>query len=324
MCYDEAMKYYCAPLEGLTDFTFRQIHHKYFPGADRYYTPFLATTQNRVFSPKEFRETLPENNGGFALVPQLLGKNVGDFLWLARELRTMGYEEINLNLGCPSGTVTAKGKGSGMLADPKALDEFLDGIFAGFDGKISVKTRLGLESPEEFWPILDVFNKYPICELTVHPRTRREMYKGPLHPEVFAEALARSKNPVCYNGNITTTALGRKAMRDYPAVTALMLGRGLVADPALIRKLQGGAGADAATLRAYFAELYERYCVLFGSRPNAMSRMKGIWFYTIHLFDDTEKYAKRIAKCRLPSDYEALMQTLFTDIAIRDNAVDVP
>lgn len=324
MCYHGGMRYYVAPLEGLTDHTFRRLHRRYFSGADRYYAPFFATTQNRVFSPKEFRDLLPENNVDVPLVPQLLGHNAEDFLWTAQQLRAQGYTEINLNLGCPSGTVTAKGKGAGQLRDPEALDRFLDAIFNGFDGRISVKTRLGMESPAEFARLLAIYERYPICELTIHPRTARELYRGSLHPEAFTEALAHGRLPLCYNGNITTVALGREAEARWPEATALMLGRGLIADPALIRKLQGGAGADAKTLRGFFAALYESYCTRFGSAHNAMSRMKGLWFYTIHLFDDTQRYARRIAKARYPSDYEALMQTIFDELPLRPDALDVP
>lgn len=318
------MRYYAAPLEGLTDYTFRCLHSRYFPGADRYYAPFFATTQNRGFSPKEFRDLLPENNEGVPLVPQLLGRNAEDFLWTARQLRALGYEEINLNLGCPSGTVTAKGKGAGQLRDTEALDRFLGEIFAGFDGRISVKTRLGVEDPAEFERLLAIYGRYPLCELIIHPRTAREMYRGPLHPDVFGAALGRCRAGVCYNGGITTAAVGREAEARWPSATALMIGRGLMADPALIRKLKGGAGADAETLRAFFSELYESYCVRFGSAHNAMSRMKGLWFYAIHLFDDTQRYARRIAKARYPSDYEALMRTLFGDLPLRADARDVP
>ena len=318
------MRYYAAPLEGLTDYTFRCLHSRYFPGADRYYAPFFATTQNRVFSPKEFRDLLPENNEGVPLVPQLLGRNAEDFLWTARQLRALGYEEINLNLGCPSGTVTAKGKGAGQLRDTEALDRFLGEIFAGFDGRISVKTRLGMEDPAEFERLLAIYGRYPLCELIIHPRTAREMYRGPLHPDVFGAALGRCRAGVCYNGGITTAALGREAEARWPSAAALMIGRGLMADPALIRKLKGGACADAETLCAFFSEMYESYCVRFGSAHNAMSRMKGLWFYAIHLFDDTQRYARRIAKARYPSDYEALMRTLFGDLPLRADARDVP
>lgn len=318
------MRYYIAPLEGLTDCTWRAIHHKYFAGADCYYAPFFATTQNRTFSPKEFRDLMPENNVGVPLVPQLLGHNAADFLWTAARLRELGYEQLNLNLGCPSGTVTAKGKGAGQLRDPAALDCFLDEIFSGFDGRISVKTRLGLNEPDAIEGLLDVYNRYPICELTIHPRTAREMYKGPVHPEWFDYALERSRAPVCYNGGITTVQQALLAEKRWDRASAIMIGRGLIADPALIRKRKGGAAATAKELRGFFAELFEGYCTRFGSAHNAMGRMKGIWYYTIHLFEDTERYAKRIAKARYPSDYEALMQTIFADLPLRENAQDVP
>lgn len=318
------MRYYVAPLEGLTDCTYRALHRKYFSGADRYYAPFFATTQNRSFSPKEFRDLMPKANEGVPLVPQLLGHNVEDFLWTAEQLRNLGYEEINLNLGCPSGTVTAKGKGAGQLRDLAALDRFLDAIFSGFSGKISVKTRLGVDDPAVFEPLLELYNRYPLCELIVHPRTAREMYKGPLHPERFEQALALSRAPVCYNGNITTVRQAAAAEKRWGGASALMMGRGLVADPALMRKMQGGTAAKADELRDFFAELFEGYCKRFGSAYNAMNRMKGIWFYTIHLFDDTQRYGKRIAKARYVSDYEALMQTVFDDLPLRTDATDVP
>lgn len=318
------MRYYIAPLEGLTDSTWRAIHHKYFPGADRYFAPFFATTQNRTFSPKEFRDLMPEANEGVPLVPQLLGHNAEDFLWTARQLQALGYEEINLNLGCPSGTVTAKGKGAGQLRDREALDRFLDEIFSAFDGKISIKTRLGMTDPEEFAPLLDIFNKYPICELTLHPRTAKEMYKGPLHPDMFSFAAEHCRAELCYNGNITTVSQAVGVGERWPTASAVMIGRGVIADPALMRKIKGGAAANAAELRGFFAELYEGYRVRFGSDHNAMSRMKGVWFYTIHLFDDTQRYAKRIAKARYASDYESLMQTIFSDLPLRGEARDVP
>lgn len=318
------MRYYIAPLEGLTDCTYRAIHHKYFAGADCYYSPFFATTQNRSFSPREFRDLLPKANEGVPLVPQLLGHNAEDFLWTARQLRELGYEQINLNLGCPSGTVTAKGKGAGQLRDLAALDRFLDAIFSGFDGKISVKTRLGLEKPDTFEALLGLYNRYPICELTVHPRTAREMYRGPLHPEWVDHAMEHSRAPVCYNGNITTVQQTAQAEKRWGMASAMMMGRGLVADPALIRKLKGGTAATAEELKGFFAELFEGYCVRFGSAYNAMNRMKGIWYYTIHLFEDTQRYGKRIAKARYASDYEALMQTIFADLPLRADARDVP
>ena len=170
------MELYFAPLEGITDYIYRRIHRRYFPGVDRYFTPFLSPTQNHIFPPRELRQVAPENNRDIPLVPQLLTKNAADFLWAANALADMGYGEVNLNAGCPSGTVTAKGKGAGLLADPDALRRLLDGIFAAAPVRVSVKTRLGVRDPEEFGAILAVYNDYPISRLIIHARTKsREM-----------------------------------------------------------------------------------------------------------------------------------------------------
>ena len=160
------MRYYFAPLEGITDSVFRQLHHRFYPGIDRYYTPFLSPTIHRGLTQKEQREIPPADSIGYQAVPQILTKNSADFLWLADRCKELGYKEVNLNLGCPSGTVTAKGKGSGMLRDPESLDRFLDEIYEGANIPISIKTRIGFTQPEEFLKILEIYNQHPICELT--------------------------------------------------------------------------------------------------------------------------------------------------------------
>ena len=164
------MRYYFAPLEGLTDATFRRIHHKYFPeGIDRYYTPFFSPTIHRALTPREARELPPADSLGAVVIPQILTKVPEDFLWMTEQCRDLGYKEVNLNLGCPSGTVTAKGKGSGMLREPDGLERFLDEIFASACLPISVKTRIGFYDSTEFPRLLEIYNRYPIKELTVHP-----------------------------------------------------------------------------------------------------------------------------------------------------------
>ena len=193
-------------MEGITGAVFRRLHHACFSGVDRYYTPFLSPTSDRRFTPREQREFYPEYNEGIPLIPQILTKHAGDFLWAAEELSAMGYKEVNLNAGCPSGTVTAKGKGAGLLADLAALDAFLDEIFTHANCKISVKTRLGLNDPEEFEPILEIYNRYPLSELIVHPRVRKDFYRHPVRTEYFDLAYEKSKNPISYNGSIVTKA----------------------------------------------------------------------------------------------------------------------
>ena len=200
------MQYYAAPMEGLTDRVWRQVHQRWFGGADRYYAPFLSPPENRVPVKKKMAELAPEANPGAPVIPQLLGKDGSCAAWMIGVLRQMGYSEVNLNFGCPSGTVTAKGKGAGMLRDLKGLDRFLYAVFDEAGGPISVKTRIGVERPEEFGPILEVYNRYPLAELIIHPRVMRQLYRGEADRDAFAAALPACRAPVCYNGDITSPA----------------------------------------------------------------------------------------------------------------------
>lgn len=305
-----------APMEGVTGYVYRNLHRAMFGGVDRYYMPFLSANQSRVFSKKEWQDLCPEHNGFDDLVPQILGKDAEGFLWAVRELRALGYREINFNLGCPSGTVTAKGKGAGFLAHPRELDEFLDRIYSAVEGPISIKTRLGISDPAEFGPILEIYNKYPIAELIIHPRVRKDFYKHPARVEAFAEALSRSKNPVSYNGDLMTMADCKAMAARFPQVQALMVGRGLVANPAMLApEKQTREG-----LRDFHAALYEGYREMFGNDRNAMMRMKEVWFYHIHLFDDHEKLAKRLRRTTDAAEYRAVVHEIYTTLPLRAEA----
>lgn len=312
------MQYQFAPMEGITSYLYRNAHHRYFPGVDKYYMPFLSPSQDHVFTKRELREIVPGHNQGLNVVPQLLTKQAEDFIWAAEELSGMGYREVNLNLGCPSGTVVAKGKGSGFLADLEGLERFFDRVFsAALTIDISVKTRLGLKDPEEFQAVLALYSRYPISQLVIHPRVRQDMYQNRARREDFASALPRCPFPVCYNGDLVTAEQCRGLEQDFPQAEAVMLGRGLIGDPALACKAKGGPGADKQALAAFLEEVYQGYSRDFASHRNAMLRMKEIWFYLIHLFADSAAYGKKLKKVTDPRDYEALVQAVFRDLELR-------
>lgn len=300
------MDYYFAPMEGLTDSVYRRLHHRYFPGVDRYYMPFLSPTVHRSLSHKEERELPPADSVNFAVVPQILTKNVEDFLWAAQVCRDRGYDEINLNTGCPSGTVVAKGKGSGMLRDTGALDAFLDAVFQKTPLPVSVKTRLGLESPEEFPGLLEVFNRYPIRELTIHPRVRRQFYDGQVDMEMFAFAMENSKNPLCFNGGILTLAQAEELEGRFPGLSAVMIGRGLLADPGML-----SGGTDISALEAFMTELLETYESEFGGSRNAMFRLKENWSYLHTRFEGSEKLWKQLRKTTDAAEFRAITKEIF-------------
>ena len=311
------MRYYFAPLEGLTDSIFRRLHHKYFPGITQYYTPFLSPTVHRALTPKEKRELPPAESLRYEVVPQLLTKVPEDFLWLAEQCRDLGYKEVNLNLGCPSGTVTAKGKGSGMLKDPDTLDSFLYGIFSKAPLAISVKTRIGFSHPEEFPALLEIFNRYPIKELTIHPRVRSAYYEGNVDMEAFRSGAEYSRAPVCYNGNLCSWEDINTFVGEFPRIDAVMLGRGLIADPGMLCP----KGTQANVLEQFYNDLLEEYIAAFGGGRNAMFRMKENWRYLIRRFDGVEKAGKQLRKTTSLEEYKAITADIFRSHPLKQSYI---
>ena len=307
-----------APLEGITVAAFRRLHHTYFPGVDRYYTPFLSPTSDRRFTPKEQREFFPEYNEGIPVIPQILAKDPHDLLWAANELAHMGYEEVNINLGCPSGTVTAKGKGAGMLSDPEKLDAFLDTVYGSAPCKISVKTRLGMDTPEEFDRILAIYKKYPISELIIHPRVRKDLYRHPVRPEAFETAYRNYDHPITYNGSIVTPSDYDACIARFPDLYGIMIGQGLISDPFLAGKITGCSKPDKAILKEFHDQLFESYALQFQSRNNAATRMKELWFYLIKSFDDGDTYGKKLMRCRSAEEFLSIIDTIFQELELLD------
>ena len=301
------MKYYFAPMEGLTDSVYRRLHHRHFGGVDRYFMPFLSPTIHRCLTPKEDRELPMANSVSFQAVPQILTKVPEDFLWAAQVCLERGYTEVNLNAGCPSGTVVAKGKGSGILRDLEELDRFLDRIFSSTPLPISVKTRLGLLEPEEFAPILDIYNQYPICELTIHPRTRKQFYNGSVYADWFDYALTHSKNPLCYNGDVCSTFDLDAISQKYPQLQSIMIGRALIGNPGLLCP----SCTDAAALERFHNELLEEYALVFGSARNAMFRLKENWFYLAQGFVGGEKLFKQLRKSTDLAEFRSVTAQIF-------------
>lgn len=304
-------KLYYAPLEGITGYVYRNTHKKYFGNVDKYYLPFIVTNQTGKLKSKELHDILPENNKGIHAVPQILSNNAGQFLKMAEFLEGYGYQEINLNLGCPARTVVTKKKGSGLLAYPEELDRFLETVYDGIKIKLSIKTRIGLEWPEEFEEILGIYNQYPVEELTIHPRVQKDFYKNTPNLEVFRMALQESKNPVCYNGDIFMVDDYKKFRKEFPQVDAVMLGRGLLRNPGLGDEIMEGKQLQKDTLRAFHDELCAGYQEIMSGDRNVLFKMKEVWFYMGQSFVDADKYLKEIRKVNRLSEYLSIVERLF-------------
>lgn len=308
------MKYYFAPLEGIARYYYRNLHHQFFPGIDRYYSPFVVTRDGGIMKQKELWDILPENNEGICLIPQILTNSAENFLQTSHQMKELGYDEVNLNLGCPSGTVTGKGRGAGFLRFDRRgdLQRFLDEIFAHAEPQISVKSRIGWEEPEEFQALLQLFNEYPIQELILHPRTRSDFYRGHVHREVFAYAYEHSKNPLCYNGDINTIEDYQSLCRDFPNLQSVMIGRGLLADPGLVSRIQGKSITKSRFLGFYEA-IFQKYHEILDGDAHLLQKMKELWVYMAVSFTNYENYLKKIKKAKKVSEYQIVVQQLLQE-----------
>lgn len=332
------MQIYLAPLEGITTYVYRRAYEHHFGGVDRYFTPFIV---NKKMAKKEIQGILPENNPGKELIPQIMSNNAEDFIQVSKEIASYGYDTVNLNLGCPSGTVVSKKRGAGFLAYPEELDAFLSEIYEKCPIKISIKTRIGLEDESEWDKILSIYEKYPLEELIIHPRLRSDFYKGAIRKETFARALEQIKVPICYNGELNSLEDVVRIKEEFPQVDRIMLGRGILRHPELvaqIRSFEAGQSLEDAKkrmlfgctdgemvtvareascdelgrrLRGFHDEVYAGYCeIMYGEKPT-LFKMKELWSYMGESFPGTEKQIKQIKKANRLSEYESAINSIF-------------
>lgn len=319
------MKIYMAPLEGITTYIYRTAYEHHFGSIDRYFTPFIV---NRKMSAKEIRDILPENNPGMHVIPQVMTNQAADFLEVTKEIASYGYQTVNLNLGCPSGTVVAKKRGAGFLAQPENLDAFLSEIYEKSPVRISIKTRIGLEDTEEWERLLSIYEKYPIEELIVHPRLQKDYYKEPVHLDAYARAAEKIRVPLCYNGEIDTVEKFFFFQDRFPDTDRIMLGRGILKNPGLVGairyRIQNGTSEQSSDqvqneiltkekLRSFHDEIYEGYRRIMSGDRNTLYKMKELWFYMGDSFTNAEKYKKRIKKTERLSEYEVIVAALFRE-----------
>lgn len=329
------MKYYLAPMEGLTTYTFRMAYHKHYKDFDTYFTPFLA---NKNLNSRELNEILPEHNEGMHLIPQILTNRSDEFLSIARRIAEYGYDIVNLNLGCPSGTVVAKKRGSGFLSAPYELDRFLGEIYEKCPLHISIKTRIGIDSLEEWEDILKIYRKYPLTELIVHPRLQKDFYKGTPHRDAFTLAKEMLDCPLCYNGDIVSSATLQGLLNDFPDLDTVMIGRGLLQRPWLLDILTIGNPCSSATLRSpesvgisgqtaslspealrtlqdFHNTLLEGYVKIMSGDQPTLFKMKDFWTFLIQSFPGYEKHLKKIRKANRISEYKIAVNEFFLTIS---------
>ena len=340
---DREIKYYFAPLEGITGSVFRRTYDRFFGGIDAYYTPFVTTRDGGIMKKKELKEILPENNPGLHIIPQIMTRKADEFIQAAKHMEQLGYTEVNLNLGCPSGTVVPKGKGAGFLREPEQLDRFLEEIFDGCPIKISIKSRIGFCSADEFPKLMDIYKKYPAAMLILHLRTREEWYDGEIHKDAFRYAWSTVEDgqfsscihnlsatehasiyennnesskhttsegsiiPLCYNGDIRSQSDIDEIKKEFPGIEHIMIGRGFLSHPGFAGNDHKKASyKDKKVLLEFSHALQEEYeSVLYGETP-VLFKMKELWSHMKDSFPEDDKLFKRIKKAKTLAEFNAV------------------
>ena len=304
------MDLYFAPLEGITTHIYRNAHAEIFGGCDAYYAPFITPSDNEKRNTKGIRDILPEKNSGITLKAQVLTNDAPSFLKFAEKIKAVGFDETNINLGCPSSTVVGKGRGAGFLRDTEGIDRFLYDIFSADSIKISVKTRIGFGSGEEMDELMRIYNKYPLTLLIIHPRTRADFYNCEPDMKAFEKAYGASKNKVCYNGDIFSVEDYEKITNAFFNLKSVMIGRGAIKNPALFREIKGGKGLETGELIEFTERLKADYIEVLRSEIFTLNKLKEIWMYIMRNFPEEKKILKAIKKANKLIDFEKAINCL--------------
>lgn len=305
-----------APLKGVTDAIFRTTYAEFFSGIDWSVAPFLTTIKGPRIKAAHLKQVLPENNPLMPVIPQIISKTAAHFTFLAEALFDLGYKTVNWNLGCPYPMVARKGRGSGLLPDPDAVERFLDQALSVMSCRMSIKMRLGHRRAEEIEVLLPLFERYPIESIAIHPRTGVQMYAGDPDLEAFERCLALTTHQVVYNGDIVSKSSFERVRARFPRINTWMIGRGVMADPFLPAAIKGqGVGHQERINRfcSFHQAIFSRYQASLFGPSHLLDRMKGLWTYFSRGFQDGQNIRKRIHKTQKVSQYMEVVTRYFDD-----------
>jgi len=320
------MQYYFAPMEGVTGYPFRNAHHALFPGMDAYYAPFIELNPAMRLKKRERRDLLPENNAGVPVIPQVMTSQAGELIRACEMLEQEGYREVNLNLGCPSGTVVKKHRGAALLAESERerLKALLGGFFDSAVGArmpLSVKSRTGMDDSAGVTELARIFGQFPISLWILHPRTQKDQYRGTPNLFAFRDAVEHSMVPMVYNGDVRTPADAARIGAAFPGIRGIMIGRGLLRNPALVREIQGGPPLSAAEARTWMETYAARQLEEIPAFGSCMEKLKQEWGYLAESFTGGERALRRIRQASSREEYLAAVNEFFREAQIRETPV---
>jgi len=304
-----------SPLQGFTDFRFRNAQNKYFGGIDTFYSPYIRLNGKLVIKSSYERDLLPENNVGLEVIPQIITNDADEFLFVAKYVQELGYKELNWNLGCPYPMVTKCGMGSGLIKEFEKINAILDKVHTQSDIIVSMKMRLGYENTDEILQVLPVLEKYPIKNVAIHARLGQQLYKGGVHLDAFQKCVDSTKLKLYYNGDITSVAKFNEMKERFPSIDHWMIGRGLISDPFLPSMIKSNASEypknKMELFSAFHDTLYEGYSGSLSGATHILLKMHHLWEYFSVTFSNPHKVHKQIKKAQSIRNYEAAVKEIF-------------
>lgn len=311
-------KLYLAPLRGITDYIYRNIYSRHFDGFDVAVSPFIPTLKAIRAKPSHLKDVLPENNSAMPIVPQIIGNSHENFIPLARQLSDLGYKTVNWNLGCPFPMVAKKQRGSGLLPYPDKIQNFLEKTVPAIPNRLSIKIRLGRKTPDELFKLIPIFNRYPLQEIIIHPRTGKQMYDGEPDLDTFEKCIDRLHHRIVYNGDILDLNSFKDLAARFTSTGSWMIGRGAIINPflpAIIKNGQDNFSNQVETFRNFYQELFDEYQQVFSGPGHLLERMKGFWSYFSQAFKDGRKIRKKVHRTLKLRRYLEIVERFFEEEA---------
>jgi len=303
-----------SPLQGFTDFRFRNAFNNYFGGIDTFYAPYIRLNGKRIIKPAYQRDILPENNVDLEVIPQIITNDADEFLFVANYVKQLGYKELNWNLGCPYPMVTKCGMGSGLINDSAKINEILTKVHSESDIIVSMKMRLGYDNSQEILNVLPVLDTFPLKNIAIHARIGKQLYKGGVDLNAFQQCIENTNHKLYYNGDITSVAKFYEMQQRFPTINHWMIGRGLIADPFLPSMIKNNTTEYPINRLDLFSEfhdiLYQQYGESLSGATHLLLKMYHLWEYFSTTFSNPRKTLKKIKKAHSIKNYNAAVKEI--------------
>lgn len=303
-----------SPLQGFTDYKFRNAFNKYFGGIDTFYSPYIKLNGKLEIKKAYERDLLPENNLNLEVIPQIITNDADEFLFVADYVKQLGYKELNWNLGCPYPMVTKRGMGSGLICDFLKIDSILQKVHEQSDILVSMKMRMGYENSEEILNVLPVLEKFPLKNIAIHARIGKQLYKGGVDLDAFQRCIENTNHKLYYNGDITSVEKFKEMQQRFPSIDHWMIGRGLIANPFLPSMIKNNTSKFPINKIEIFSQFHEtifqEYEQSLSGATHILLKMTSFWEYFSTLFSNPHKTFKKIKKAKSLKNYHQAVKEI--------------